>query len=178
MTEPLDVRTMTRGLRSGDPAAFEVFYASHADRMYRYLLVSARGDEELARDVLQDALLRVIRYARPIETAEELWRWLVSLMRSALVDRCRRDGRDRSLPLDREPASEDRATDGLFGQLDEALAALPAEERGLLEEHYVQGASQAEMALRHDSSLKALAMRLSRLRRRVRDLLVKGLGRG
>jgi len=178
VADPLDVRTMTRGLRSGNAAAFDVFYASHADRMYRYLLVSARGDEEVARDVLQDALLRVIRYARPLDTAEDLWRWLVSLMRSALIDRCRRDGRDRSLPLDREPASEERATDSLFARLDEALAALPAEERGLLEEHYLQGASQAEMAIRHDASLKALAMRLSRLRRRVRDFLVKGLCRG
>jgi RNA polymerase sigma-70 factor, ECF subfamily len=178
VAEPLDVRTLTRGLRSGNAAAFDAFYASHADRMYRYLLVSARGDEELARDVLQDALLRVIRYARPIDTAEDLWRWLAALMRSAWIDRCRRDGRDRALPLDREPVSEERATDSLFARLDEALAALNGDERGLLEEHYVQGSSQAEMAVRHNSTIKALAMRMSRLRRRLRDLLLKGLGRG
>jgi len=174
----MDVRSLTRGIRAGNEAAFDAFYASYADRMYRYLLVAARGDEERARDVLQDALLRVVRYAQPIDTAEDLWRWLAALMRSALIDRARRDGRGRALPLDAEPASEERATDSLFGKLDEALAALPAEERGLLEEHYVQGVSQAELAVRHDSTLKALAMRLSRLRRRLRDVLLGGLGRG
>ena len=174
----MDVRSLTRGIRAGNEAAFDAFYASYADRMYRYLLVAARGDEEVARDVLQDALLRVVRYARPLDTAEDLWRWLGSLMRSALIDRCRRDGRGRALPLDQEPACEERATDSLFTRLDDALAALPAEERGLLEEHFLQGASQAEMALRHDSTIKALAMRLSRLRRRLREFILKGLGHG
>ena len=122
----MDVRSLTRGIRAGNEAAFDAFYASYADRMYRYLLVAARGDEERARDVLQDALLRVIRYAQPIDTAEDLWRWLAALMRSALIDRARRDGRDRSVPLDREPASEERASDLMFTRLDEALAALPA----------------------------------------------------
>jgi len=182
VTDPIPVRAMTRGLRAGDAAAFDAFYTAYADRMRRYLLVSARGDEDRARDVLQDALLRVIRYARPLETPEDLWRWLVSLMRSAWVDRCRRDGRSRGL-VDLpgpEPAqaAEDRAADRLLTLLDDALATLPAEDRGLLEEHYVRGVPQAEMALRHESSLKGLAMRLSRRRRRMRDFIVEGLRRG
>lgn len=174
---------MTRGIRAGDEAAFDAFYADYADRMRRYLLVSARGDEERARDVLQDALLRVIRYAQPLESAEELWRWLVSLMRSALIDRARRDGRGGpALPLDPEreapERSERRAADRMSALLDEALAALPPDERSLLEERYCQGATPAEMALRRSSTLEALGMRLSRLRRRVRDFILEGLRRG
>ena len=49
---------------------------------------------------------------------------------------------------------------------------------GLLEEYYVRGVPQAEMALRRESSLKGLAMRLSRLRRRMRDFILEGLRRG
>lgn len=173
---------MTRGIRAGDEAAFDAFYADYADRMRRYLLVLARGDEETAGDVLQDALLRVIRYAQPLENAEELWRWLVSVMRSALIDRARRDGRARAFPLDAERESPERsersATDRLSSLLDDALAALPPDERGLLEERYVRGASPAEMALRRASTLEALAMRLSRLRRRLRDFILEGLRRG
>lgn len=170
---------MTRGIRGGDEAAFEVFHAGYADRMYRWLLVAARGDEEAARDVLQEALLRVIRHVPPMETAEDLWRWLAAVMRSAWIDRTRRDKRDdKARPLLDDPASEERATDGMFTLLDEALAALPSEDRLLLEQHYFQGASQADLAVRHESTLKALAMRLSRLRRKMRDFILEGLRRG
>lgn len=171
---------MTRGIRAGAEPAFEAFYAGYADRMYRYLLVAARGDEERARDVLQDSLVRVIRHVPPIETADDLWRWLSTVLRSAFIDRLRRESRaDAPLPLDEEAhASEARANDRVHGLLDDALAALPAEDRSLLEAHYFKGATQAELAERSDSSLKALAMRFSRLRRRMRDFILEGLRRG
>ena len=177
----MDVRAMTRGIREGREDAFEVFYSGYADRMYRYLLVSAKGDEERARDVLQDALLRVVRHLPPLDAPDDLWRYLAVIMRSALVDQARRAARHPgSLAAREEPAreSEEKANDHLFLLLDDALAALPADDRRVVEEHYFQGASQAEIAGRVESSLKALAMRLFRLRRRMRDFILEGLRRG
>ena len=177
----MDVRAMTRGIREGREDAFEAFYSGYADRMYRYLLVSAKGDEERARDVLQDALLRVVRYVPPLESSDDLWRYLTAILRSSIVDQARRAARHPGpLAVREKPAgdSEERSTDHLFTLLDDALAALPADDRRILEEHYFQGASQAEIAGRRESSLKALAMRLSRLRRRMRDFILEGLRRG
>jgi len=169
---------MTRGIRQGREDAFDAFYTGYADRMYRYLLVSAKGDEEKARDVLQDALLRVVRHLPPLDAPDDLWRYLTVIMHSALVDQVRRAARNPgSIDARGEPAAEERADDRMFTLLSDALAALPADDRRLLEEHYFQGASQAEIAARVASSLKGLAMRFSRLRRRMRDFILEGLRR-
>src|SRR5216110_3104511 len=113
----MDVRVMTRGIRQGREDAFDAFYSGYADRMYRYLLVSAKGDEERARDVLQDALLRVVRHLPPLDAPDDLWRYLAVIMRSALVDQARRAARHPgSLAAREEPAreSEEKANDHLF----------------------------------------------------------------
>jgi RNA polymerase sigma factor (sigma-70 family) len=176
----MDVRAMTRGIREGREDAFDAFYSGYADRMYRYLLVSSKGDEERGRDVLQDALLRVVRHLPPLDAPEDLWRYLVTIMRSSLVDQFRRRSRNPGSnvaspePVDRP---EERANDRMYALLDDALAALPIDDRRILEQHYFQGASQAEIAGRNESSLKGLAMRLSRLRRRMRDFILEGLRR-
>jgi RNA polymerase sigma-70 factor (ECF subfamily) len=184
MAERMDVRAMTLGIREGREAAFDSFYSGYADRMYRYLLVSVKGDEERARDVLQDALLRVVRHLPPLDTAEDLWRYLTRVMRSALVDHLRRasrssGGRAPSPGPRRETAedSEEKAGGRLFQLLERALAALSANDRRILEEHYFAGASQAEIAERIEASHKGLAMRLSRLRRRLREFILEGLKR-
>jgi RNA polymerase sigma factor (sigma-70 family) len=176
----MDVRAMTRGIRKGREDAFEAFYSGYADRMYRYLLVSTKGDEERARDVLQEALLRVVRHLPPLDAPEDLWRYLTVIMRSALVDQLRRAGRSPgSLAPRQELAveSEERSGDRMFALLDDALAALPVDDRRILEEHYFRGTSQAEIAGRIESSLKGLGMRLTRLRRRMRDFILEGLRR-
>ncbi len=176
----MDVRAMTRGIREGREDAFDAFYSGYADRMYRYLLVSSKGDEERARDVLQDALLRVVRHLPPLDAAEDLWRYLATIMRSSLVDQFRRSNRNPGSHIaSPEPADrpEERANDRMFALLDDALAALPIDDRRILEQHYFQGASQAEIAGRNESSLKGLSMRLSRLRRRMRDFILEGLRR-
>ena len=176
----MDVRAMTRGIRDGREDAFDAFYSGYADRMYRYLLVSTKGDEERARDVLQDALLRVVRHLPPLDAPEDLWRYLSVIMRSALVDQARRSSRHPGSTLSgAEPAagSEERAGDRMFTLLHDALAALPADDRRIVEEHYFRGSSQAEIAARIESSLKGLAMRFSRLRRRMRAYILEGLRR-
>jgi RNA polymerase sigma factor (sigma-70 family) len=176
----MDVRAMTRGIRQGREDAFDAFYSGYADRMYRYLLVSAKGDEERARDVLQDALLRVVRHLPPLDAPEDLWRYLTVLMHSAIVDQVRRAARHPGpIAAGGESAaeSEDRADDRMFTLLNDALAALPADDRRIVEEHYFRGATQAEIAGRIESSLKGLGMRFTRLRRRMREFILEGLRR-
>jgi RNA polymerase sigma-70 factor (ECF subfamily) len=175
----MDVRAMTRGIRQGREDAFDAFYGGYADRMYRYLLVSVKGDEERARDVLQEALLRVVRHLPPLDAPEDLWRYLTAIMHSAVVDQVRRAARHPG-SIGARPeaaASEEQADDQMFTLLSDALAALPADDRRILEEHYFRGATQAQIAVRLESSLKGLAMRFSRLRRRMRDFILEGLRR-
>jgi hypothetical protein len=62
------IASMTRRLATGQDEAFRQFQALYFDRLYRFLLVVARGDETLAREALQETFLRVARYARTFES--------------------------------------------------------------------------------------------------------------
>ena len=44
-----DIRALTLAIRRGDAAAFARFYDLYSFRLYRFLLVLARGDENTAR---------------------------------------------------------------------------------------------------------------------------------
>ena len=62
-----DVASLTAGIRAGDEESFREFHQLYFDRLYQFLLVIARGNEDEARDALQETLLRVVRYARKFE---------------------------------------------------------------------------------------------------------------
>src|SRR5439155_22845714 len=77
---------LTRGLAAGDEEAFRKFHAGYFDRLLRYLFVITKGDQEAAREALQETMTRVVRYARPFDSEEVFWSWLTVLARSAVVD--------------------------------------------------------------------------------------------
>src|SRR5688572_25784353 len=63
-----DVPALTARLARGDEAAFQEFYDRYFNRLLRYLLVVARGDEELVRDALQLTFVRVARHVRKMDS--------------------------------------------------------------------------------------------------------------
>src|SRR5207247_3024372 len=84
---------LTRGLATGDEEAFRKFHAAYFDRLLRYLFVATKGDEEAAREALQETMTRVVRYAQPFDSGEVFWSWLTVLARSAVVDAGRKQQR-------------------------------------------------------------------------------------
>ncbi len=48
----------------GDETAYRIFYDAYFDRLLRYLLVVTGGNEEVAREALQLALVRVVRHVK------------------------------------------------------------------------------------------------------------------
>ena len=56
-----DIRALTLAIRRGDAAAFSRFYDLYSFRLYRFLLVLARGDENTAREVCQAAMTKLAR---------------------------------------------------------------------------------------------------------------------
>ncbi len=88
-----DIVLMTRGLAAGDEGAFREFHAAYFDRLYQFLLVLARGQEDEAQEALQQTFLRVLRYARVFESEAVFWSWLKALARSAARDAGRKQHR-------------------------------------------------------------------------------------
>lgn len=179
-----EVRRLTTALAAGDEEAFREFHAAYCDRLFRYLIVVTRGDEEAARDALQETFTRLVRYARRFDCEEKFWSWLTVLARSAAADgRRKRRSYWRLLTnyafawMLAQPAQAagDDADDHLRTLLLEELNNLSAEDRALVEGKYLYGATVRELAVQSRLTEKAVESRLSRARRQLRENLFERL---
>ena len=144
---------MTRALTHGDEDAFREFHACYFDRLLRYFFVVTRGDEDAACDALQETFIRVARHVRAFESADAFWSWLTVVARSAARDGSRKRGRYGRLiarfTLWWQPPSDVAAPadeDDLDVMLTEALAALDATDRAIMEGKYLHGATVRALA--------------------------------
>lgn len=94
------VAALTRAMVAGDETAYGQFNEAYCPRLYRYLLVVAAGDEELAREALQAACIRVVRHIKVFSDETIFWNWLTVLARTAFADQRRKRSRYRAF-LDR-----------------------------------------------------------------------------
>jgi RNA polymerase sigma-70 factor (ECF subfamily) len=176
-----DIARLTHQMAKGDEEAFREFHEAYFGRLLGYLLVVTR-DEQLAREALQATLLRVVRYGRKFESEEAFWSWLTVLARSSLADERRRATRYASF-LDRffqrTVIESDIKIDETRSRLKEALeinlAALPIEDRELLERKYFEHQSVREIAQTTELSDKAIESRLTRIRQKLRDMVLTQL---
>ena len=177
------ITALTVGLAAQDEEAFRQFHASYFDRLLRYHLVIARGDEHEAQEALQETLLRVARHARRFEDAEIFWSWLTVLACSAAADTGRKRNRywrliasyARSLIPTATPRIADDTEEELNCLLSSSLGELPPEERLLVEGKYLRRATVRELALETGLTERAVDGRLLRARRRLREKIVAKL---
>jgi RNA polymerase sigma-70 factor (ECF subfamily) len=175
------IRRMTTAMAEGDDEAFRNFHSAYFDRLLRYLFVVTRGDEQAARDALQETLLRVVRHVRPFDSEEVFWSWLTSLARSAAIDAGRKRAgywrmllRYASFRV-KEPPIEVVADNSLDALLPIALQMLEPGERELIEAKYLGKSSVRELAARLGITEKAVESRLARARARLRKELSERL---
>ena len=176
------IRSLTKALAAGDETAFREFHQAYFNRLLRYLFVATRGDELAARDVLQETMTRVVRYARPFDSEEAFWSWLTVLARSAVVDAGRKRVRYWRLLtryalswINREASSDEADSEEyLSNLLEQCLNKLPKLDRELVEAKYFNGISMRDLAARYDLTERAVESRLLRARRQLRgELLLK-----
>lgn len=176
-----DIAALTAGIRAGDENAFREFHRLYFDRLYQFLLVVARGNEDEARDTLQETLLRVVRYARKFESEEVFWSWLAAIARNAARDGGRKQSRylgllrNFTLQWQNSGQPSSQVDLQLTDLLEEALEELNPEDRGIIEGKYLQGLSIRELAADAGLTEKAVESRLLRLRRQVREIILKKL---
>ena len=113
---------MTAAIASGNTEAFARFYRDWFDRAFADARRATGRDESFCLDVVQDAMMRVVRAMRVMESEGELRNWLRVVVTRCAYDRLRKEKRTRM--REAGVAGEDEAT----GQvLDERLAWLQAE---------------------------------------------------
>jgi len=174
------VAHLTRRLAAGDEAAFREFHDQYFDRLYHFLLVVAHGSEQEAEEALQQTFLRLIRYVRVFESEEIFWSWLRVVARSAARDVNRKERRYSAL-LERfascfrcgEPRSGSGEENRLSVALEESLAQLLPPDRRLLEAKYIEGLTAKELCAQTGATVKAIESRLERIRRAIRESVLK-----
>lgn len=166
---------LTQGVIAGDDAAATDFFNRYCDRLFRYLIVVARGDEDAARESLSHAMIKAARYMKPMRSDEDIWRWLARLGWTSFIDHCRKGQRRiATMPEVRAQSGAPENTE-LASALNECLADLSLEEREIIERFYFEDQSQAALAAEANSTRKAVESKLARIRQKLRTAILKKL---
>ena len=181
----VDAQVIDR-LRGGDPAAFDQVYRRYTPGLYAFLARLARR-AAIAEELLQETWLRLATHARALPADVNLAAWLYTVARNLyrshrrwrLVDvgrlRIWRDFRqaradDAASPYDDAAARET----GL--RVEQAVDALPIDQREMLLLVAVEGFSPADAAAIAGIRPEAARQRLARARARVARALETGFG--
>lgn len=131
-----------------------------------------KGNDAQAREVLQQTVIKVARYARRFESEEVFWNWATRLARSCWIDETRKASRYLRLLEAFWNSSRDRERDhAIESMMTDAIHLLPPEDRTLLVHKYVEGRSVRELAAALETTGKAVESRLTRARQKLREIL-------
>jgi RNA polymerase sigma-70 factor (ECF subfamily) len=180
---PLDVATLTRRMVGGDEMAYRAFYHAYFDRLSRYLLVVAAGNEEAMREALQGTLVRVVRRSKVFQREDVFWSWLTVLARSAFSDETRKRRRyssflerfTRHAAVESNGAGDSQTDERLWVLLERHVASLPPDEQKLVERKYFARRAVREIASELQTTEKAVESKLSRIRRKLKDAVLAEL---
>jgi len=171
------VRHLTGAIARGDRAALGTFYESWFDRAYTLARSITRRDEAFCLDVVQEAMLRVVRSIKAMDSQDELERWMTRVIHTAALDLLRRESRRSRRERSRSPAHTPSPDPTSLAELAEQiawlrarLAELPTEDGSLLRARFVQGHSLEQAGLHSGLTGDAAHGRVRRALRRLKDL--------
>jgi RNA polymerase sigma-70 factor (ECF subfamily) len=149
----------------GSEAGVLACYDAATDEVYRYARRIA-GDPDVARDLLQDAFLELVRQARAGSIERVSVGWLITAVRHRYLNTVRADNRERRRL---ELVSARLAPDDEPGDLpDELLAPMSERERVAVVLRYVDGLSVREVGDELGLGVRATESLLARAKARVR----------
>ena len=130
------------------------------------------GDGELARDAVQDSLLKAVTSEHQPAEADAV-RWFYRILRRTIIDlHRRRDTRERALArYEADAAPDAEETRILCACFERLLPELPEQYRDLIRRVDLEGNSPTAIAAERGVIANALTVQLHRARRRLRELL-------
>lgn len=159
---------------AGDQTAFSILVARYSDPLYRHA-VGMTGSPDDAADILQNSFIKAYQHLGEVRGRFDAWvfrivangckDWLKNIRRTHL------SYEEDDQPSGYETPEEELDRGELRGDLDGALAALPASLREAFVMKHVEGRSYEEMADLLGTSVGALKMRVHRAREALQKLL-------
>ena len=187
--QPVFDDTWRQKVLRGDDAAAQLLIAHALKPLYAFCLYRVGKNQHWCEEVVQETMLRGLRELasyEPARAGNNIVPWLIGLARNEIQRILHREKATVSLHL--LWADIDDELRGAFARLDEAeladevlrrqethdlvhatLAQLPDHYRESLEEKYIQGRSQREMAECRGTTEKALESLLTRARQAFRE---------
>lgn len=169
-----DVRHLTRSIARGSESAFGVFYDEYSPQLFRFLLVLARGDEQFAEELHQRAMIKAARKMPELQDQEQLWKWLAQVARNTWRDALRKRKREgHALSVFKNDDQPNDAAPECLESLQYALETLPPNQRALIQSFYFEEQKQNAIAKRTGLSVKAIQCELSRIRKKLYNLIIR-----
>ncbi|MDI1481940.1 sigma-70 family RNA polymerase sigma factor [Polyangium sp. y55x31] len=174
--------------QKGDQAAFRRLVERHQRRAFAIAMGLVR-DENDARELVQDAFLRVYRNLNSFQGGSSFFTWLYRIVTNLAIDLMRKPGRRDAELVDGQAASDEPTEfplvsriDGadpidvmrrreIAGRIQAALDALPPYHRGVILMREVEGMSYEEMAVAMGVSKGTIMSRLFHARQKLQRAL-------
>lgn len=144
---------LVAGLKARDNSFLDYLYERYSGALYGVILRVAR-DENVAQEVLQDALLKIWNKIDSYDPAKgKLFTWMLNVTRNLAIDRTR----SREIQKDKKTDDIDLVVNRIDRQqqtelhvdaigLKESMTKLPQEQRFVIEHLYLKGYTQSELA--------------------------------
>ena len=173
------VRLMDR-VRARDASAFEALYDGY-HRLVFGIGLRMLGDAATAEDLTQNVFLKIWTSPDAFHGGSFV-AWVSRVARNRALDvlRSRSSHPETEIPADvpLDGALDDDVLAALDAQrVRDALAALPVEQRSLIELGFFGGVTHQELALRTDTPLGTVKTRIRTGLRRLREALVEQVAR-
>ena len=158
--------------RLGDEDAYRVLVERFEQRAVR-LARNLVGNAESARDIAQEAFLRVFRNIGRFDTARNFYTWLYQIVTNLSIDHLRRHGRQKPVDFEQAGGLADTAPDAgerslqsdLKRRVERALDRLPPKYKAAIVLRDIQGFSCQEIAEIAGCNNATARWRLHRARR-------------
>jgi RNA polymerase sigma-70 factor (ECF subfamily) len=174
----MDEGTLVRRASAGDRHAFGILARSHQEAVYRWIRRMVR-DEDTARDLTQETLLRGFRGLPEFRGEAAFGSWLRTIATNLVRSHARRLGSVTLVPLDPELASPAPAPDARPIAEDDrralarALAQLPPRQREVVRLRVYEELPYAEIARRLGGDENAARVNFHHALKRLRRLLAE-----
>jgi RNA polymerase sigma-70 factor (ECF subfamily) len=174
--------------QKGDQAAFRRLVERHQRRAFAIAMGLVR-DENDARELVQEAFLRVYRSLQSFQGSSSFFTWLYRIVTNLAIDLMRKPGRRDAELSDNQGSSDEEADFPLVSRIDgadpidvirrreiaeriqAALDALPPYHRGVILMREVEGMSYEEMAQAMGVSKGTIMSRLFHARQKLQRAL-------
>lgn len=152
-TSPDRARDLLRRWAAGDEEAFACLVRDHQDGAYRYARRMC-GDHELARDLVQEAFVRVVRHHDRLNANQSFAAWLLHIVRNLTIDALRRRRTRSQVPYEdhlrdtaASPVGNALEASELRRRIAHVLSELPEKYREILVMREMDGMAAEDIAV-------------------------------